>query len=121
MLENPTNTAKHTQSRRAFAFEFRLKSEMDHHKSWPYRQRSEEAKVNETAEEEEEHESGVAQGWAEAQGRHGAGWLVEAAAAVSGVHSGSVHGTRSWWGRPGSWGKHCTGVAGAAGCGQGLE
>ncbi|XP_006071031.2 B-cell scaffold protein with ankyrin repeats isoform X4 [Bubalus bubalis] len=30
-----------------------------HHKSWPYRQRSEEAKVNETAEEEEEHESGV--------------------------------------------------------------
>ncbi|XP_024849289.1 B-cell scaffold protein with ankyrin repeats isoform X4 [Bos taurus] len=30
-----------------------------HHKSWPYRQRSEEAKVNETAEEEEEHESGM--------------------------------------------------------------
>ena len=29
MLENPTNTAKHTQSRRAFAFEFRLKSEME--------------------------------------------------------------------------------------------
>lgn len=61
------------------------------------------------------------QGWAGALGRHGAGWLVEAAAAVSGVHSGSVHGTRSWWGRPGSWGKHCTGVVGAAGCGQGLE
>ncbi|MXQ81617.1 hypothetical protein E5288_WYG011861 [Bos mutus] len=30
-----------------------------HHKSWSYRQRSEEAKVNETAEEEEEHESGM--------------------------------------------------------------
>lgn len=61
------------------------------------------------------------QGWAGARGRHGAGQLVEAAAAVSGVHSGSVHGTRSWWGRPGSWGKHCAGAAGAAGCGRGLE
>ena len=29
MLENPTNTARHTQSPRAFAFEFRLKSEME--------------------------------------------------------------------------------------------
>uniref|UniRef100_A0A8C6FUB4 B cell scaffold protein with ankyrin repeats 1 n=1 Tax=Moschus moschiferus TaxID=68415 RepID=A0A8C6FUB4_MOSMO len=30
-----------------------------HHKSWPYRQRAEEAKVNEMAEEEKKHESGL--------------------------------------------------------------
>lgn len=29
MLENPTNTARHTQSQRAFAFEFPLKNEME--------------------------------------------------------------------------------------------
>lgn len=61
------------------------------------------------------------QGWAGARGRHGAGWPAEAAAAVSGVHSGSVHGTRSWWGRPGSWARHCMGAAGPADCAQGLE
>lgn len=61
------------------------------------------------------------QDWAGAQGRRGAGWLAEAAAAVSGVHSGSVHGTRSWWGRPGSWGRHCMGAVGAADFEQGPE
>lgn len=60
-------------------------------------------------------------GWAGAPARHGAGWPAEAAAAVSGVRSGSVSGTRSWWGRPGSWGRHCMGAAGAAGFGQGPE
>ena len=29
MLENPTNTARHAQSQRAFAFEFPLKSKME--------------------------------------------------------------------------------------------
>lgn len=61
------------------------------------------------------------QGWAGAQGRHGAGWPVVAAAAASGVHSGSVHGTRSWRGHPGSWERHCMGAEEAADCGQGPE